>query len=86
VNCSGLEVHPTSDNKMMIDRIHPNSPASEVGLAAGDEIIEISGSDVENYSIYEVRDLLSKPGEKVQLLVRRGKTNRKVSFKLRELI
>ncbi len=86
VNCSGLEVRPTSDNKMMIDRIHPNSPASEVGLAAGDEIIEISGSDVENYSIYEVRDLLSKPGEKVQLLVRRGKTNRKVSFKLRELI
>jgi predicted aspartyl protease len=86
VNCSGLEVRLTTDQGIVIDRVHPNSPASEVGLAAGDEIIEINDSDVKNYSIYEIRDLLSRPGEKVHLLVRRGKTNRKVSFKLRELI
>ncbi len=86
VNCSGLEVRLTTDQEIVIDRVHPDSPASEVGLAAGDAIIEINGDDIENYSIHEVRYLLSKPGQKVQLLIRRGKANKKVSFKLRELI
>lgn len=86
VNCSGLELGLTSGNRIVIDRIFEDSPATEAGLAVGDEVAEINGSDIEKYSIHEVRDLLSRAGEKVHLLIRRGKVMKEFDLTLRELI
>ena len=86
VNSSGLEVRLTSGNKILIDRVYPDSPASEAGLVVGDEITEINGNGAEKPSIHEVRNLLSRAGEKIHLLVRHGNVKKKISLTLKELI
>ncbi len=57
---------------MKISGTRPGSAAEKAGLKAGDIIVNFGGKEVRN--IYEFTDLLGqfKPGDKVQIVVKRG--------------
>ncbi len=44
--------------KVLITGLYQDSPASEVGLQVGDEIVEISGKKMTKITMYEIGDLL----------------------------
>ena len=55
----------------LINRIEPNSAADDAGLQVGDVVVELDGFLTNEVSILQERVALKRPGEKVQLKVRR---------------
>jgi hypothetical protein len=61
-------------NQFRINAVMPDSPASEAGLQAGDEIIAIDGQPAARMSVEQVIGKVSKPGDRRRLeLTRDGK-------------
>jgi len=64
----GIQLPPA-----VVGGVRPDSPAAEVGLKAGDEVIEIAGkSENLDFSNIQVAAALSGRGEEVRLKVKRG--------------
>lgn len=65
-----------------IRRVHPNSPAEQMGLRAGDRITKINGDEVESYRdlIREVRDL--EAGDNVRIEIQRDGDSKTVRGEL----
>ena len=70
-DASGLDLTPR-DEKVIVNICFEQSPAREVGLAMGDQILKVNGNSVKEYSLYELRELLKRQGDSVKLVVRRG--------------
>ena len=61
-------------NQFKINAVMPDSPASEAGLQAGDEITAIDGQTTSKMSVEQVIGKFSKPGDRRRLdLARSGK-------------
>jgi predicted aspartyl protease len=71
-----------------IDAVVAGSPADEAGLRDGDMIVAVNGVRAGQLSLNDVRDRLREApaGTVVRLSVRRGRTTREVTIKLRDLI
>ena len=68
--------------------ILPDSPASEAGIEAGDQILTVDGRSANKLTLFTLSDLLRRaPGTKIPLLLRApsGRT-RRVKITLRELL
>ncbi|KXK20786.1 MAG: protease Do [Candidatus Parvibacillus calidus] len=57
-----------------INKVNPDSPASEAGLRTGDIIISINGTNIRTYPALQEQVALYQPGDKVNIRYRRGGT------------
>ena len=56
---------------VLVNQVHPRSPAARAGLTRGDVILEIGGRDVPDARALDFRLALGTPGESTELRVRR---------------
>ena len=65
----------------------PNSPASEVGIQNGDQIMRIGAMPASVLTLSDLQRILQKKaGKKVRLVIRREGKRYKKTLKLRDLI
>ncbi len=85
-NMAGVQFTKTENGAFNIDRVVPNSPASESGLKPNDLIIEINGKPAHEFSYDDLSQLFEEEGEEVTLRISRGNEKIAVSLRLRRLI
>jgi hypothetical protein len=86
IDKSGMIVDKDED-KFIIKQVIENTPAYEAGLKEKDELIKINGKPTSNYTLSEITKLLKgNAGERIDLVVKRGRKEIEVSFILREYI
>jgi hypothetical protein len=73
-------------NTFRVQRVVPNSPASEAGLQEGDVITAIDGRSSAEFSLEDVRKLFRLDGESHVANIKRGSESLSVNLKLRRLI
>ncbi len=87
INCSGLELKRSSyDSRVVIKVVYKDSPGSEAGLKAGDEIKQIKGQDVVGLELSEIKKMLREKGKTIDIIVKRGEKYINFKLNLRELI
>lgn len=76
------------DLDWVVFHVLPSSPASEIGIEAGDQLLLVDGRSATRLSAYALNELLRRPvGTRIPLLLRApsGRT-RRVTLTLRELL
>jgi putative serine protease PepD len=73
---------PTTGIGAIVASVVPGAPAQKAGLRAGDRIIAIAGRSIRQSSDVSIAVTAKKPGDSVQLRVRRGTSARTVTVKL----
>lgn len=85
-NMAGLEVGSMVGliPVFRITYIRENSPAHKAGIQVGDRLLTINGTEAFKYSVLEINSLMhSKNRKKINLVLQRGETQYKASFKLK---
>lgn len=85
-NMAGVQFTKTENGAYNIDRVVPNSPASESGLKPNDIILEINGRSASEISYHDLSQLFEEEGEEVTLKITRGNERIEVKLRLRRLI
>jgi hypothetical protein len=67
-------------------RVLPHSPAEEVGLRGGDEIVTFDGRPAGEYKLSALREMLRQADKKYPLQIKRGAQTISVELKTRRLI
>ena len=57
---------------VMLSGVRPGSPAEKAGLKAGDVIVKFGGKDIRNVQEYTIALADFKPGDEVEIVVKRG--------------
>jgi hypothetical protein len=83
---SGLTLRQNRDGDFEVVHIHPASPAETAGLHVGDTITQINGSPASEFDRWNLRPLLIKEGETIDLVVSRVGKKRTASLTLKRLI
>jgi hypothetical protein len=55
-----------------VQHLADDGPARRAGIAVGDRILEINGSNADDLGLFRVRRMLSEPGEPARLLIERN--------------
>jgi hypothetical protein len=69
-----------------INRLLEGSPGQEIGLKAGDVLLEVDGRAAQEYTLHTLREMFKKEGKTYTLKVRRGDENLQFKLKTRRLI
>jgi serine protease Do len=77
----GVQLEP-AEGGARVASIVPDSPAQEAGLKADDVIVEVNGKVVESREALVNFIQTLKPGDSVDLVIRRGETRKEVSATL----
>jgi hypothetical protein len=85
-NMAGMQVTKTEDGMFKIDRVVPNSPASEVGLRVNDIVTEMNNLPTGQLKEDDVEKMLKKENDEVTLEILRGEERRESRLKLRRLM
>jgi S1-C subfamily serine protease len=86
---SGLALAPALDagrKVFKVSQVLSNTPASEVGLRAGDLITSIDDQPASRLNVDQLTRLLKNDGREIKLTVARGGEEIRTSIKLRRLI
>jgi membrane-associated protease RseP (regulator of RpoE activity) len=86
---SGIAIITSGANlkQFLVQDVLENSPASEMGIQVGDEIVNMNRLPSRFFTLSSMNDKLQgKIGKTVRLTIRRKGETIKVKFKLRELI
>jgi PDZ domain len=86
---SGLNIitSGSSLNSFIVQTVLPNSPASDVGIQNGDQIMRIGAMPASVLTLSDLQRILQKKaGKKVRLVIRREGKRYKKTLKLRDLI
>ena len=85
---SGLQLVTESPafDVVRVNRVLPNSPASDAGLRPADEILSVAGRPATSMRLSELREMLRQPDREYPLQVKRGTETRSVSLKTRRLL
>ena len=66
---------------IIVDRVEPDSPASEAGLMRGDVVVSVDSAPAGQRELGELRERrFRRPGERVVLMVRRGGETRRIAL------
>lgn len=70
----GLGVNLVSDDRdgVIVSRVHPGSPAQEMGIRERDRITQVNGREVRSVQQFIARIRNMQPGEKIELDIRRA--------------
>lgn len=88
-NMSGIDIVATGMlyNSFEVINVVEASTAYAAGVRTGDEILKINGKPVAELNITEINGILrSKPGSRINLVLKRDGETRKVTFRLKRLI
>ncbi len=85
-NMAGLQFIRATQGRLEVTRVIPSSPASEVGLLAGDQIVRINGRPASQFSQDELDRLLKQEGEEIEFDINRGEESLQLQLKLRRLM
>ena len=67
----------------IVEMVHLATPASEIGIKAGDRLIRVSGKPVGEFTtLFQIRRLLAQDGRTVTLSIRRGEQERECELLL----
>jgi hypothetical protein len=77
---------PPDFKTINIAYIAANTPASDAGLLAGDEIISIDGKRAGDYSIPQLREIFKTADRSIRLEIRRGNEKLAVELRTKKLI
>jgi hypothetical protein len=58
-NRSGILLHPSTSPHPVVNQVIPGSPADEVGILVGDQVVSINDHTVDHYSTEEIDALIS---------------------------
>lgn len=83
---SGMLTKLGQGDCLEIVQVFPESPASDAGLKAGDQIARINGKPAAYYNIWDLRSMMRQKGNKINLAVLRGSDEIEVSLTLRRVI
>ncbi len=87
VNCSGIDVQLTEDqDAVLIHQVYDDSPASAAGIKQNDVLVSVNGKSAMELGLIEVEQILKKSGESVDLVIRSGGSEKKVTLSLKSLI
>ena len=87
VNCSGLDVQLAEDKKtVLIHEVFEEGPAAEAGVKINDELLKINGKSMSEVNLQDVKKLLKREGEKVDLVISQNGSEKMVTLELRSLI
>jgi hypothetical protein len=85
-NMAGMMVFKSANGTFRIDYIVPNSPADEVGLKTGQEIVEINGTEAREVDLNEFDQLMLTEGKNLKLKVNQDGKLVEINLKTRRLI
>lgn len=73
--------------RFVVAEVRPNSPADQLGITKGSELLEINGKAAHSYKLYELNELFSsKEGRKISLLVEYKGFQRKLKMILEKVL
>lgn len=79
---SGIELY-LINGIIMIGDVAKGSPAEEVGLKEGDEVIAINKNLLHNLNAYKIA--LQAPNQKIKIIIRRNGEMKEYEFKVRSI-
>lgn len=85
-NMAGFQFIRNEYGHFKITHIIPNSPASQLELAEGDQIININGKPSDEYTYDDLNEILRLEGKLIKLMILRSGQEKEVNLKLRKLI
>ena len=85
VDCSGLSITSTAASAVVVKRVQEGSPAAEAGVLVGDEIASINGRSATGYSLSDIRSMLARDLDTVNLALKRDGKLIELSLRLRRL-
>jgi len=85
VDCSGLSITSTAASTVVVKRVQEGSPAAEAGVLVGDEIASINGRSATGYSLSDIRSMLARDLDTVNLALKRDGKLIALSLRLRRL-
>lgn len=71
---------------LTINEVLANSPAAEAGLQEEDELTDIDGRPVTEFSLEQIRQMLKQEGKEYVLKLKRGSQTLQLKLKMRRLI
>lgn len=87
VNCSGIDVQLSKDmKKVLIHQIIENSPAANAGIMVDSEMVSIGGKPAVELGLVAIRNMLKKPGETVDMVIKNESGEKKISLELKSLL
>ena len=87
VNASGMYLQLSEEmNKVMVHRVYENSPAESAGILTDAELMSVNGKNATEYTLPELRNLLEKAGQTVELTLMQNGQEKNVSLDLNTLI
>lgn len=81
---SGFDIE-RSESGLKITRVFDRTPGKEAGLRPGDEILNVDGQSVNNFTVAQVRLMFREVGEH-RLLIESDGTQRTIKLELRPLL
>jgi len=85
-NMAGIQFVRAEEGRFKIERVFPDSPASEAELAEQDLILAVDGRPAGEYTLDELESLFRREGRKVALIVLHEGRTSDIRLKLRRLI
>ncbi len=87
VNCSGLDVQLADDKKtVLIHEVFEEGPAAEAGIKINDKLLKINGKSMDQVNLPDVKKMLKKDGEQVDLVISQNGQEKNITLQLRSLI
>jgi len=84
-NMTGMETSRKGDD-LVIEYVHPKSPAAEADLKIGDLVSAINGQPIRSYDFWERLAIFKQEGKTVTLGIRDGESERDVKLVLKRVI
>lgn len=87
VNASGLDIQLNSDRSaVLIHQVYEDSPAMKAGININDVLVSVNGESALELGIAKIKDILSEPGQEVELTILQGGKKNTIIIKLVSLI
>jgi len=84
---AGFDLHYSKDlTRLLVHRVHENSPAMAGGIKVDDELVSIDGQDVSTMTLPQIRKKLSGSGNTVQLKFKSAGQEKNGTLTLKEII
>jgi hypothetical protein len=86
-DASGLRVRSAGPpfREIVVSEVNEDSPASDAGIQKGDQILELAGNPAAQLTVWQIRTMMKKAGNKYALKLRRGEREFTVQLATRAL-